>query len=63
MTLLPLQRLLEMEDRGEIGRSAANHYSFMGYILEPTALLTESAPAIIAHMQEDGVDLAALVPS
>ena len=38
-TLLPLQRLLEFEARGEIGRSATHHYSFMGYLLQPQVLL------------------------
>ena len=61
-TILPLQRLLELEDRGEIGRSAANHYSTMGYILEPRVLLAESVPAMIRHMQRDRVDLVLLVP-
>jgi hypothetical protein len=35
----------------------------MGYILEPAALLSETVPAMIGLMREDGVDLAALVPS
>ena len=61
-TLLPLQRLLELEERGEIGRSAAHHYSFMGYILQPQALLEESVPAMIEHIRRDGVDLVILVP-
>jgi D-proline reductase (dithiol) PrdB len=61
-TLLPLQRLLELEQRAEIGRSAANHYSIMGYILEPQELLAQSVPAMIRHMQHDGVDLVVLVP-
>jgi hypothetical protein len=61
-TLLPLQRLLELEDRGEIGRSAANHYSFMGYILQPQVLLEESTPAMIRHMKQDEVDVVVLVP-
>ena len=61
-TLLPLQRLLEMEDRGEIGRSAANHYSFMGYILQPQVLLQDSTPAIIQHMKRDGVNVVFLIP-
>lgn len=61
-TLLPLQRLLELEDSGEIGSSAARHYSFMGYILEPEVLLAESAPAIIRHMKQDGVNVVVLVP-
>jgi D-proline reductase (dithiol) PrdB len=61
-TFFPLQRLLELEGCGEIGRSAANHYSFMGYILQPQALLEKSVPAMIQHMQQDGVDIALLVP-
>ena len=58
----PLQRLLQLEGCGEIGRSAANHYSYMGYILQPQALLEKSVPAMIQHMQQDGVDIALLVP-
>jgi D-proline reductase (dithiol) PrdB len=61
-TILPLQRLLELEDRGEIGRSAAHHYSFMGYILQPQVLLQESTPAMIRHMKRDGVNVVVLVP-
>ena len=61
-TLLPLQRLLELEAAGEIGRSAAHHYSFMGYILEPQVLLAESTPAIVRHMKQDGVNVVVLVP-
>jgi D-proline reductase (dithiol) PrdB len=61
-TLLPLGRLLEFEDRGEIGRSASNHYSFMGYILEPQMLLEESTPAMVRHMKRDGVNVVILVP-
>jgi D-proline reductase (dithiol) PrdB len=61
-TLLPLQRLLELEDDGEIGRSAAHHYSFMGYILQPQVLLEESTPAMIEHMRGDGVNVVILIP-
>jgi D-proline reductase (dithiol) PrdB len=61
-TLLPLQRLQAMEERGEIGRSAASHYSFMGYILQPQVLLQESTPAMIRHMKQDGVNAVFLVP-
>ncbi len=61
-TLLPLQRLLELEESGEIGRSAAHHYSFMGYILEPQVLLEESTLAMIQHMKQDGVNAVVLIP-
>jgi D-proline reductase (dithiol) PrdB len=61
--LFPLGRLLELEHVGEIGRSAPNHYSFMGYILQPKTLLEESAPSMIRHLQADDVDVVILVPA
>jgi D-proline reductase (dithiol) PrdB len=61
-TLLPLQRLLALENSGEIGSSADHHYSFMGYSLQPQALLEESTPAMIRHMKQDGVNVVVLIP-
>ena len=61
-TLLPVQRLLDLEASGEIGSSAPRHYSFMGYILEPEVLLEQSTPAMINCLQEDEVDIVLLVP-
>jgi len=61
-TLMPLERLLTLEANGEIGRSAAHHYSFMGYILQPQVLLEQSAPAMIERMKRDGVNVVVLVP-
>lgn len=61
--LLPLQRLAEMEESGEIGRSAPSHYSFMGYTLQPETLLEKSTPAIIDHLQNEEVDVVLLVPA
>jgi len=61
-TLLPLQRLLELEAHGEIWRSAANHYSFMGYILQPQALLEQSVPHMIRRMKREGVNVVILIP-
>jgi D-proline reductase (dithiol) PrdB len=61
-TFFPLKRLLELEASGEIGRSAANHYSFMGYILQPQVLLEESTPAMIRQMKQDGVNMVVLIP-
>lgn len=60
--IMPLQRLLEVEARGEIGRSAERHYSIMGYILQPEVLLAETTPTIIAGLQEEHVDVVLLVP-
>ena len=61
-TILPLQRLLKLEECGEISRSAANHYSFMGYNMQPQVLLEESTPAMIQHMKQDGVDVVVIIP-
>ncbi|MAT99729.1 MAG: hypothetical protein CL608_21525 [Anaerolineaceae bacterium] len=61
--LLPVEWLRELEQTGEIGRSAASHYSIMGYILQPEELLAESTPAIIRHLQKEAVDILILVPT
>ena len=61
--LLPLRRLEELEGTGEVGGAAPRHYSFMGYILDPTDLLEKSTPAIIRHLKNDQVDLVLLVPT
>lgn len=61
-TLLPLQRLQQLAEHGEIGSSAAHHYSFMGYILQPQVLLEETTPSIIQHLREGGVNVVVLVP-
>ena len=61
-TLLPLQRLLELEASGEIGASADHHYSYMGYILQPETLLAASIPSMIRQMKQDEVNVVVLVP-
>jgi D-proline reductase (dithiol) PrdB len=61
-TLLPLLQLLELVDGGEIRRSTADHYSYLGYTLKPQALLEESTPAMILHMKPDGLNIVVLVP-
>ena len=61
--LLPVERLNELETAGVIGRAADQHYTFMGYVLDPTRLLQESVPAMIAHIQADSVDAVLLAPA
>ena len=61
--LLPVGRLAELADAGEIGRAAEVHYSFMGYNLQPEALLEQTTPAIIASLQDEGVDAVVLIPA
>lgn len=58
----PLARLAEFEHEARIGRSAPSHYSFMGYLLDPSEFLASAVPAIIAHMKREDVDAAIFVP-
>jgi D-proline reductase (dithiol) PrdB len=61
--VLPMRRLLELADKGFVGRPALTHYSTMGYILEPKELVEKTAPAIAECMRAERVDAAALVPA
>ena len=61
--VLPMRRLAELAAQAVVGRPAPRHYSIMGFILEPTVLLEETAPAIAERMRADHVDAAALVPA
>lgn len=61
--VLPMRRLAELADQGIVRQPARNHYSIMGYILEPTVLVEQTAPAIAERMRVDGVDAAGLVPA
>jgi D-proline reductase (dithiol) PrdB len=58
----PLDRLREMQRRGEIGALNARHISFMGSISAPGRLIRETAPAAAELLAVDGVDVAFLVP-
>ena len=60
--VLPLDRAEEMVTSGEIGSLASNHYSFMGYLLQPEEFLRTSVQAMIEGMRAEHVDLALLVP-
>jgi D-proline reductase (dithiol) PrdB len=60
--ILPLERLHELVDAGEIGSVAPSHYSYIGYTLRPQRLLDESVTAIVRQLQEEAVDIVALVP-
>ncbi len=61
--VLPLQRFLEFEQEGVIGKFAPTSYSIYGYQMDPTALMESTMPAIAAHMKEEGVDAAVLTPT
>ena len=60
---LPLDRLRELVEAGEVGAMAETHYSIMGYQGSDTSTLeNESAPQIAAAMRSEEVDLALLAP-
>ena len=61
--VLPMRRLEELAREGIVGRPAAMHYSLMGYILEPTVLVEETAPTIAEKLRAADVDAVALVPA
>ena len=61
--VLPMRRLRELADAGVVGQAARQHYSLMGFILDPTVLIEQTVPALAAHMRAEGVDAAALVPA
>jgi D-proline reductase (dithiol) PrdB len=61
--LFPLERLLQLEQTGEVGRAAEHHYSIMGYILQPEELLEKTVPQIINCLNDDSVNAVLLVPA
>lgn len=60
--VFPLRRLRELEESGEIGRSAPSHYSIMGYILDPRVLLSKTVPTMIRRLKGESVNTVVLIP-
>jgi D-proline reductase (dithiol) PrdB len=62
--LFPLARLRELAADGVIGSVAARLWSgFMGRTYNRTAVIEETAPALVKELQKDEVDLLILVPA
>ena len=59
---VPLDRLRELLDAGEIGDLAPRHASFQGSITAPLRLIRQTAPEAAQGMAEDGVDVVILTP-
>ncbi len=59
---LPLDRLRELAAAGTIGSVSPRHLSFMGSVTAPGRLVAKTAPAAVDVLEEDGVDIALLVP-
>ena len=61
--VLPMRRLTELAQEGVVSQPAATHFSIMGYILDSSVLVEETAPAIVDRIRADGVDAVVLVPA
>jgi D-proline reductase (dithiol) PrdB len=59
---VPLDRLRDLQDAGEIGDLAPRHASFQGSITAPLRLIRQTAPEVAQGMAEDGVDVVILTP-
>ena len=58
--VLPLDRLRDLADHGEIGSVASMHYSFMG--ATHPAKMESTARHLAGLLKQDAVDIALLVP-
>ena len=63
--IFPLQRLLQLEQLGEIGSANRRHFSLMGHISGELieVLVNETVPGIIAALEKDSVDAVLLTPT
>jgi D-proline reductase (dithiol) PrdB len=59
--IFPIQRFLELEKEGIIGKVAETHYSF-SYVNDVVTLVTETVPRVISRIKAEGVDILFLVP-
>jgi hypothetical protein len=60
---LPLDRLQELADGGEIGSIAPETQVLMGLVVDVAPLLRETIPALIERYRADAIDAVLLVPS
>jgi D-proline reductase (dithiol) PrdB len=59
--IFPIQRFIELENEGVIGRLADTHYSF-SYVNDVVSFVTETVPEVISRIKAVGVDVLFLVP-
>ena len=59
--IFPLQRFIELEGEGVIGRVADTHYSF-SYVNDIVPLVTETIPKLLSRIKAERVDILFLVP-
>jgi D-proline reductase (dithiol) PrdB len=61
--LVPLDRLRDMVETGEIGDLAPRTVSLCGHLPKPQRLIDETVPAIRDLFVEDGADVVLIVPA
>lgn len=59
----PMDRLRELVERGIIGSTTSNYYSFMGAQTNPTRILEETGPQVAQLLSREGADAAILTPT
>jgi len=59
--VFPIERLVELENEGIIGKLTDTHYSF-SYVNDAVSLVEETVPKFISQIKASGVDVLLLVP-
>ena len=59
--VFPIERFVELENEGIIGKLTDTHYSF-SYVNDAVSLVKETVPKFISRIKADGVDVLFLVP-
>jgi D-proline reductase (dithiol) PrdB len=59
----PIDRLRELEERGEIGSLAESFYSFMGALRVWSELESDTGPKVAELLKRDGVEVVLLTPT
>jgi D-proline reductase (dithiol) PrdB len=60
--VFPIDRLIEMEAEGVIGKVAPRHLAFLGSTFELSTFKLDTGPAAAKLLLEDGVDVVLLTP-
>ncbi len=60
-SIFPLERFLELEAEGIVGKVAEKHYS-LSYVNDVAALVAETIPELLTRIKAQGVDVLFMVP-
>ena len=60
-TIFPIQRFIELEQDGIVGKVADTNYSF-SYVNDVYTFVTQTVPVVLSRLKEEGVDTLFLVP-